>query len=149
MGATTNWPTQNTRTSIDPGRQQLVDMTFSQSVRSALIDNYANFKGTASLSECGWFSLFFILGCVVVQFCVSVISSFAGVSCTEYGPIGNMAFWAWVLPLYIPNLAVWVRRCHGKGRSTLEAVIIFMVTSSPIHYAALMWSGVIDIPCAA
>ena len=124
-------------------------MTFSQSVHNVLIGNYANFKGTASLSEYWWFALFFMLVLLVVQFCTSVISSFAGVSCTEYGPIGNMAFWACVLPLYIPVLAVWVRRCHGEGRSTLEAVIIFMVSSSPIYYAALMGSGVIDIPCAA
>ena len=113
-GAATNWPRQNARTSFGPwGQHQRFDMTFSQSVRSALVDKYANFKGTASRSEFWWFLLFYIL-----------VLGFIGEL------LGELLYLACFLLLFIPMCAVWVRRCHGAGHSTLEAVILFVLYSS-------------------
>ena len=93
-------------------------MTFSQSVHSALIDNYANFKGTASRSEYWWFALFFALAIFVVSFVFGIVIAMAGFGQAAIGIVGGVL----LLALIVPTLAVWVRRCHDVGRSTGEAV---------------------------
>ncbi len=100
-------------------------MTFSQSVRSALIDNFATFKGTASRSEFWWFLLFYILVLMGVQF--EFVVGFIGEL------LGALLYLACFLLLFIPMCAVWVRRCHGAGRSTLEAVILFVLYNSWVN----------------
>ena len=95
-------------------------MTFSQSVRSALIDNFATFKGTASRSEFWWFLLFYIL-----------VLGFIGEL------LGELLYLACFLLLFIPMCAVWVRRCHGAGRSTLEAVILFVLYNSWVNSTSM------------
>ena len=100
-------------------------MTFSQSVRSALIDNYANFKGTASRSEYWWFALFFVLVIFVVSFALGIVIAMAGFGQAAIGIVLGVL----LLALIVPTLAVWVRRCHDAGRSTGEAVVIFVLVN--------------------
>ena len=100
-------------------------MTFSQSVRSALIDNYANFKGTASRSEYWWFALFFVLVIFVVSFVFGIVIAMAGFGQAAIGIVVGVL----MLALIVPTLAVWVRRCHDGGRSTGEAVVIFVLVN--------------------
>ena len=53
-------------------------MTFSQSINSVLVKNYANFSGSASRSEYWWFVLFatlvLIIGGFVIGFVGAVMS---------------------------------------------------------------------------
>jgi len=100
-------------------------MTFSQSVRSALIDNYANFKGTASRSEYWWFALFFVLVIFVVSFVFGIVIAMTGFGQAAIGIVVGVL----MLALIVPTLAVWVRRCHDGGRSTGEAVVIFVLVN--------------------
>jgi len=100
-------------------------MTFSQSVRSALIDNYANFKGTASRSEYWWFALFFVLVIFVVSFVFGIVIAMTGFGQAAIGIVVGVL----MLALIVPTLAVWVRRCHDVGRSTGEAVVIFVLVN--------------------
>ena len=99
-------------------------MTFSQSIHSVLVKNYANFEGTASRSEYWWFVLFaslvMIIGGFVIGFAGAVMSLSMAAMFIIFGVI--------LIGLISPMLSVWVRRCHQVGRSTSEAVLVFVIT---------------------
>ena len=115
-------------------------MTFSQSVRSALIDNYANFKGTASRSEYWWFALFFVLVIFVVLFVFGIVIAMAGFGQAAIGIVVGVL----MLALIVPTLAVWVRRCHDGGRSTGEAVVIFVLVNV-VSLATPVGGGFVEV----
>ena len=115
-------------------------MTFSQSVRSALIDNYANFKGTASRSEYWWFALFFVLVIFVVSFVFGIVIAMAGFGQAAIGIVVGVL----MLALIVPTLAVWVRRCHDVGRSTGEAVVIFVLVNV-VSLATPVGGGFVEV----
>ena len=115
-------------------------MTFSQSVRSALIDNYANFKGTASRSEYWWFALFFVLVIFVVLFVFGIVIAMAGFGQAAIGIVVGVL----MLALIVPTLAVWVRRCHDVGRSTGEAVVIFVLVNV-VSLATPVGGGFVEV----
>ena len=115
-------------------------MTFSQSVRSALIDNYANFKGTASRSEYWWFALFFVLVIFVVSFVFGIVIAMAGFGQAAIGIVVGVL----MLALIVPTLAVWVRRCHDGGRSTGEAVVIFVLVNV-VSLATPVGGGYVEV----
>ena len=72
-------------------------MSFGEAV-SSVFSHYADFTGRARRSEYWWFYLFmFIVGCVVVWIPVLPI--------------------LWSIAIFIPNLAVSVRRLHDIGKS--------------------------------
>jgi uncharacterized membrane protein YhaH (DUF805 family) len=73
-------------------------MTFSESIKTCL-NKYANFNGRASRSELWWFQLFYIL----VAFVASLIN--------------DDFFWLSYIALFLPLLAVCVRRLHDKNKS--------------------------------
>lgn len=78
-------------------------MTFQQAVQSGL-QNYANFKDRSSRSEYWWWFLFAILVSVVA----AVIDAIIGIQLIQF-IVG--------LALFIPGLAVGVRRFHDIGKS--------------------------------
>jgi uncharacterized membrane protein YhaH (DUF805 family) len=73
-------------------------MNFGLAVRTAL-QKYAEFKGRASRPEYWWFVLFVFLGNIVLRF---------------FGPT---EVYLWEIALFIPGLAVAVRRMHDINRS--------------------------------
>ena len=115
-------------------------MTFSQSVRSALIDNYANFNGTASRSEYWWFALFFVLVIFVVSFVFGIVIAMAGFGQAAIGIVVGVL----MLALIVPTFAVWVRRCHDGGRSTGEAVVIFVLVNV-VSLATPVGGGFVEV----
>jgi uncharacterized membrane protein YhaH (DUF805 family) len=80
-------------------------MCFSEAVQTCL-SKYAVWKGRAGLAEFWWFNLF---GALVT----------AGVVITDVfsHKAGTVTFWACVMPLLLPSIAVVIRRLHDTGRS--------------------------------
>ncbi len=73
-------------------------MTFAESV-STCLSKYVDFNGVASRSEFWWFFLFQIVVVVVISLVSELIADIAA------------------LALFLPSLAVAVRRLHDTGRS--------------------------------
>jgi len=75
-------------------------------------DNYANFKGRARRKEYWMFILFnFIASCIA-----AIIDKILGTALTA----GSMYGWVYLLyclAVFIPSLAVFVRRLHDVGKS--------------------------------
>ena len=85
-------------------------MTFMESVRTCLKENYCNFEGRAPRSEYWWFALFAVLLGIVT----SIIDGILGtVTANGIGLISSIAS----LALIIPSIAVAVRRLHDTDRS--------------------------------
>ena len=83
-------------------------MTFSEAVKTCLVEKYATFSGRASRSEYWYFVLFgYLLAFLVVIIGMSLESP-------EF-ITGLPAFLGFVI--LIPSLAVCVRRLHDTGRS--------------------------------
>lgn len=78
-------------------------MTFGESV-STCISKYVKFDGRATRSEYWWFCLF----CFLVSFAVSFVFTLIGME-----GVSNLVS----LVLFLPSLAVAVRRCHDSGKS--------------------------------
>lgn len=83
-------------------------MTFGESIRTCF-KKYADFSGRASLSEYWWFYLLsFILGCVFG------FPTLLGNSGFSFGMIFSSIIG---LAIFLPSLAVMVRRLHDTGKS--------------------------------
>jgi uncharacterized membrane protein YhaH (DUF805 family) len=78
-------------------------MSFADAIRS-VFTKYVTFSGRARRSEFWWFTLF----AVILYILAAVIDSAAGVSVVAI-VVG--------LALFLPSLAVTVRRLHDTGRS--------------------------------
>ena len=74
-------------------------MTFSQAVRSVVVENYFNLKGRAPRSEFWWFFLAYILGAFVVALIGFGILSIV-----------------YALALFLPFMGVGFRRMQDTGR---------------------------------
>ena len=106
-------------------------MLFFQSA-FATLKKYADFKGRASRAEF-WYFFFFV---IIVQ----VAASFLGL---VLGGLGSMAFSSLVLLLlFVPQLAVAVRRLHDVSRSGKElAVPLVMLFALPL---VVMFGGILS-----
>jgi len=98
-------------------------MTFVEAVQSVL-KNYAKFEGRATRSEYWWFVLFYWLVLVVPLIIAAIINSQ-----TVSGIVGLLVIGA-ILGLFIPSLAVSVRRLHDTNRSGLWLLILFLPLGS-------------------
>ena len=96
------------------------------------LKKYADFKGRASRAEF-WYFFFFV---IIAQ----VIASFVGLL---LGGFGSMAFSSLVLLLlFVPQLAVAVRRLHDVSRSGKElAVPLVMLFALPL---VVMFGGILS-----
>jgi len=94
-------------------------MSFVDSIKNVLINNYAGFSGRASRSEYWWFSLFSFLA----GFTTSLIDA------TLFGwEMTDPTYLTWLLQLAIilPGLAVSVRRLHDSGKSGWSILIVLV-----------------------
>jgi len=82
-------------------------MTFSEAIKTCLVDKYVTFSGRATRSEYWYFFLFYYF----LTFCLSFIVGFSQ-SDHALAVIGLLC-----LPILLPSLAVTVRRLHDTGRS--------------------------------
>ena len=83
-------------------------MTFQESIKHCLT-NYANFNGKATKSEFWWFFLFQVLAVVVAEIISPTLGSLVS------------------LLLFIPYLAVAVRRLHDVNKSGWWQLLIFTI----------------------
>lgn len=121
-------------------------MTFSQSINSVLVKNYANFGGSASRSEYWWFVLFATLVLIIGGFVIGFVGAVMSLSMAFI----FMAFGVMLIALISPMLSVWVRRCHDAGRSTAEAVLVFVLgqcaaLATPFGGNLIEFSGIFQI----
>lgn len=108
-------------------------MTFDQAVRS-VFSKYATFRGRAPRSEYWYWTLFYWIGLfVILEF-------------TKLYPI-------WEFGLFIPNLAVGVRRMHDSNHSgwwiicpIANIVLLFFPSSGPNRFDAGATPQAIDGP---
>jgi len=94
-------------------------MNFQQSVRRCF-DKYAEFEGRALRSEYWWW----VLLCVMIGIAATILDvAFFGAYHTarQGGPINALAN----LALFLPSLAVAVRRLHDIDRSGWWLLIVF------------------------
>ena len=91
-------------------REASPKLSFTDAVRQVL-NKYATFKGRARRSEYWWFILFYSL----VLIAAAVLDNLFGITIENefYGAIYCIA----ALVLFLPNLAVTVRRLHDINKS--------------------------------
>ena len=106
-------------------------MTFLESIETCL-DRYADFSGRASRSEFWWFALFHVIatnGSRVLPTAVEYI----GIT----GPVYVLAKWLPVfigLALFLPVIAVSVRRLHDIGRSGYWMLIMIFPPATVVLF---------------
>ena len=115
-------------------------MTFGESIKTCLINKYADFDGRASRSEFWWYYLFSsILGwCVGFIYGLSLgLNLVLGLSLgVEQLLVLN---WIVSIGLFLPGLAVGVRRLHDTGRSGWNCFWAFLPIVGTI--LLLVWSA--------
>lgn len=99
-------------------------LTLSQAVKSVLKENYCNFSGRARRSEYWNFILFTMILSYIVCFVALVFVALFKDSFIILIPL--ILFFAFFIYLFIPGLAVMVRRLHDTGRSGLYYFIGFI-----------------------
>jgi uncharacterized membrane protein YhaH (DUF805 family) len=109
-------------------------MTFTEAVRSCL-SQYAGFQGRAPRSEFWWFTLFYLLVDVAVIALGGMLMS--GTIVSMQGNVDQSVSWYvmtapnWLmiiahLALFLPTLAVTVRRLHDVGRTGWWILVSFV-----------------------
>ncbi|WP_392558925.1 DUF805 domain-containing protein [Orbus mooreae] len=76
-------------------------------------DNYANFNGRARRQEYWMFTLFNVIFIIAILILAGILSSIS----ETLGSIMGFVYFIYVLAVFIPNLAVTVRRLHDTGKS--------------------------------
>jgi uncharacterized membrane protein YhaH (DUF805 family) len=100
-------------------------MSFSEAVRSGF-SNYANFSGRASRSAYWWWALFNFLVSLAAQI-LDTWLGFAPVGMeTNYGLRTGLLTALVGLALFLPSLAVAVRRLHDTERSGWWLLIVLI-----------------------
>ncbi len=84
-------------------------MTFAQSIRTCF-NKYATFSGRAPRSEFWWFALFYQMGNVVIA------ELQGGINAAAHGDVSLLST-VFGLSMFLPYLAVTVRRLHDTDRS--------------------------------
>ena len=98
-------------------------MTFMESVRTCLKENYCNFEGRAPRSEYWWFALFAAL----LGIATSILDGFLGTyTVTSSGKMIGFINSIFLLAMLLPSIAVAVRRLHDTDRSGWFYLLIFI-----------------------
>ena len=120
-------------------------MTFKESIISVYIKNYSNFHGKASRSELWWAALFYFIvsfaGIFIIAFIVGMINPTLG----EEGKKQMFDYFSLFLTIIIllPAAAVNTRRFHDVGKSTKEALTIYVVALLSFLFIPLTPDGAI------
>ena len=120
-------------------------MTFKDSIISVYIKNYSNFHGKASRSELWWAALFYFIvsfaGIFIIAFIVGMINPTLG----EEGKKQMFDYFSLFLTIIIllPAAAVNTRRFHDVGKSTKEALTIYVVALLSFLFIPLTTDGAI------
>ena len=95
-------------------------MSFVDSIKTCLTQKFADFGGRASRSEYWWFFLLTLIVSVVS----GVIDGFVGIEITAtQGLVGLITS----LALFIPGIAVAIRRFHDLGKSGWWVLSFFII----------------------
>jgi uncharacterized membrane protein YhaH (DUF805 family) len=128
---------------VDPGMmtgRPAKMMGFLDSVKSVLMNNFANFNGRASRSEYWWFVLFGYLAGFCFGFVDGVILVVMDVPMDSllwaFSPMATL----FQLAIMIPALAVAVRRLHDLGKSGWWFFILLIPCVGIILYIVWMAS---------
>ena len=78
-------------------------MSFGQSIATVL-KNYAVFRGRASRPEFWWYYLVYVIATLIVAFIDNAIGA------------GNILIAVFILALFLPTLAVTIRRLHDSDK---------------------------------
>jgi uncharacterized membrane protein YhaH (DUF805 family) len=99
----------------------------------AVLRNYAGFSGRARRKEYWMFTLFSIIFSIVA-------SLLDGALDTKVGPDGSLGLISMVysLAVFIPSLAVGVRRLHDIGKSGWYLLIVFIPLAGVIWLLVLL-----------
>jgi uncharacterized membrane protein YhaH (DUF805 family) len=94
-------------------------MTLVQSIRHGF-QNYANWKGRATRSEYWWWFLF--TSVITLPLIVAFQAGYqqAVLTTNDWADVFGPAFWVYLLvslAVFLPNLAILVRRLHDTDRS--------------------------------
>ena len=98
-------------------------MTFMESVRTCLKENYCNFEGRSPRSEYWWFTLFGVLLGIVTSVLDGFLGTYTVTSSGETIGFINLIF---LLAMLLPSIAVAVRRLHDTDRSGWFYLLIFV-----------------------
>jgi uncharacterized membrane protein YhaH (DUF805 family) len=88
-------------------------MTFTESIKTCLVEKYADFNGRASRSEYWWFALFSVL----VYVGIMVLSGGMPNDEENISSTSTIMFLIAVVALLVPSIAVAVRRLHDTDKS--------------------------------
>ncbi len=111
-------------------------MGFTEAVRTVLRDKYATFSGRASRSEYWWFALFnFIILSIFSAVIIGVITA-SGAGAFEGGLPSGVSAWMiigglYLLAIFLPGLAVQVRRFHDRNISGWWYLALFVLSMVP------------------
>ncbi|WP_130733270.1 DUF805 domain-containing protein [Flavobacterium sp. J27] len=103
--------------------------------KKVVFENYANFSGRARRSEY-WY---FVLTNILIYFSIAFVSGlFAAMNLPEIGSIFMILFLIYALGIFIPSLAVVVRRLHDTGKSGWFYFISLIPIAGPIWLLIVM-----------
>ena len=102
--------------------------------KKVVFENYANFSGRARRSEYWWF----ILANMIIAVIAMIIDNVAGINFGQipYGPV----YVLYALAVFIPGLAVSVRRLHDVGKSGWFYFIVLIPLVGAIWLLVLFFS---------
>ena len=106
-------------------------MSFFDAVNNVLVNNYANFNGRASRSEFWWWTL--------AAYGMLIPASFVDGMIFGWG-LDDPTWISWLvlLGIFIPNLAVMVRRLHDTNRSGWWILISLIPIIGAIWFIVLL-----------
>jgi uncharacterized membrane protein YhaH (DUF805 family) len=115
-------------------------MTFAQAIKTVLAEKYATFSGRAGRSEYWWFTLFASLVFLPLYFWAFPLSLEA--TAPLFNTTGLIVLLLAAAALFVPQLALGVRRLHDIGLSGWWMLLTFVpLASTALVVLALVPSG--------
>lgn len=106
-------------------------MNFGQAIVSGF-KRYVDFNGRSSRSEFWWWALFYFIGSVVFV----VVADVAGANSTGYGSAAVLPLRIFGLVMFLPTLALTIRRLHDTNRSGWWYLLYFTIIGAIV---LLVW----------